>query len=191
MMQTKPDVEQAMMQALKELVKTTPIDKITIKEITDKAHVIRPTFYNHFQDKYEMIEEIIKREILFPIKPFLENDMIDESMVLIFTNLQKEKGFYTKLSHMSSPVSFQEIVNRCVEELLTDVLIAKIGDHVVKDKWLTPAVLAKYYAQSMTFVVINWITSGMPLSPKEIAEIYNYIITRSMQEIVEEMKGQE
>ena len=48
--------------------------------------------------------------------------------------------------------------------------------------------IAKYYAQSMTFVVMNWIQSGMPLSPKEIAEVYDYIITRSMQDIIDELK---
>ena len=31
-------------------------DKITIKMITDQAGVIRPTFYNYFQDKYEVME---------------------------------------------------------------------------------------------------------------------------------------
>ena len=62
-MHNKPDVEQEMMLAFKELVKTTPITKITIKEITDMAHVIRPTFYNHFQDKYELIEIIVKRDL--------------------------------------------------------------------------------------------------------------------------------
>ena len=38
-------------ESLKELTGNHPIEKITIKEITDKAGVIRPTFYNHFQDK--------------------------------------------------------------------------------------------------------------------------------------------
>ena len=35
-MQTKPDVEQMLMQSLKELVLVIPLEKITIKEITDK-----------------------------------------------------------------------------------------------------------------------------------------------------------
>ena len=190
-MQNRPDVEKAMMQAFKQLVKTTPPAKITIKEITDMAHVIRPTFYNHFQDKYELIERIIEQEILDPMRPLLANDMIDEAMVLIFTNLQKDKDFYMKIAKTSGQNSFEEITRNCVEKLLSEVLEAKIGQKVVKDKWLTPQMLAKYYAQSMTFVVMNWIESGMPLSPREIAEIYEYIITRSMQDMIAELKEQE
>ena len=52
--------------SFKELAQIKPVEKITIKEITDKAGVIRPTFYNHFQDKYELLEWIIREEILAP-----------------------------------------------------------------------------------------------------------------------------
>ena len=186
--QSKNAIDTLLAESLKELAVTRPIDKITIKEITDKAQVIRPTFYNHFQDKYEVVERIIKDEILQPIRPLLQNDMIDESMILIFTNLQKEKEFYTKLAKTTGQNSFEEIVRKCVEELLLEFMISKTGEKVVKDRWLTPAMIAKYYAQSMTFVVMNWIQSGMPLSPKEIAEVYDYIITRSMQDIIDELK---
>ena len=39
----------------KELVVKKSFDKITIKMITDEAGVIRPTFYNYFRDKYEVM----------------------------------------------------------------------------------------------------------------------------------------
>ena len=48
--QAKSAVDTLLAEALKELAEKHPIEKITIKEITDRAGVIRPTFYNHFQD---------------------------------------------------------------------------------------------------------------------------------------------
>ena len=39
----------------------------------------------------------------------------------------------------------------------------------------------------MCYVVITWIQSGMTISPKELAEIYDYIIKRSMDDIIAEM----
>ena len=41
--------------SFKELIMKMPFEKITVKMITDGADVIRPTFYKHFQDKYEII----------------------------------------------------------------------------------------------------------------------------------------
>ena len=59
-MHNRTNVDRLLAESFKELAAGAPIDKITIKEITDKAGVIRPTFYNHFQDKYELLEWIIR-----------------------------------------------------------------------------------------------------------------------------------
>ena len=62
--QGKNAVDTLLAESFKELTLKQPIEKITIKEITDKAGVIRPTFYNHFQDKYELLEWIIMSQII-------------------------------------------------------------------------------------------------------------------------------
>ncbi len=90
--QGKTDIDQLLAKSLKEIAVRRPVEKITIKEITDKAGVIRPTFYNHFQDKFELIEWIIRTELLEPVEPLIRNDMIIEAMVLLFTNIEKDKG---------------------------------------------------------------------------------------------------
>ena len=92
--QGKNGIDVILAESLKELSKTRPIEKITIKEITDKAGVIRPTFYNHFQDKYELLEWIITTDLLDPIEPLIQNGMISEGLVLLFTNIEKDREFY-------------------------------------------------------------------------------------------------
>ena len=78
--QGKNAIDILLAEALKELAIKHPIEKITIKEITDKAGVIRPTFYNHFQDKFELLEWIITSELLEPIHPLIQN--IDRKSVV-------------------------------------------------------------------------------------------------------------
>ncbi|MCI5493909.1 MAG: TetR family transcriptional regulator, partial [Lachnospiraceae bacterium] len=99
-------------ESLKELAEKQPIDKITIKEITDKAGVIRPTFYNHFQDKYELLEWIIMSELLEPVKPLIRNEMVDQALILLFSNIEKEKEFYIKASRLDGQNSFESIVRQ-------------------------------------------------------------------------------
>lgn len=79
--QGKNAIDLVLAESLIELSAKKPIDKITIKEITDKAGVIRPTFYNHFQDKYELIEWIIKSELLEPIKPLFAEILLSISTI--------------------------------------------------------------------------------------------------------------
>ena len=41
--------------AMKECMKKAPVEKITVKEITEECGVTRQTFYRNFQDKYDLI----------------------------------------------------------------------------------------------------------------------------------------
>lgn len=183
----KSAIDTLLAESFKELAKKHPIEKITIKEITDLAGVIRPTFYNHFQDKYELLEWIITTDLLDPIEPLIQNGMINEGLVLLFTNIEKDSEFYSRAIKLEGQNSFGEIAQSCVEKILLKVIDGVHTGKKQKYSWLTPKRIAEYYAQSMCYVVISWIQSGMTISAKELAEIYDYIIKRSMDDIIAEM----
>lgn len=181
------EIDRKLAESLKELAGSRPVEKITIKDITDQAGVIRPTFYNHFQDKYELLEWIVETELLAPIFPLLQNDMTEAAMVLLFSNIEKERAFYTHVVRMEGPVTFHEIAQRSVRKILLELISERMSGKTPKHKWLTPDIVAAYYAQSMCFITENWVLQGMPYSPQEMGKAYQYIITRSMVDILNEL----
>lgn len=187
-MQPKTNVDKLLAESFKELAVRTPIEKITIKEITDKAGVIRPTFYNHFQDKYELLEWIVRTEVLEPIIPVMQEGFFQEGLILIFTNVLKSKEFYMQAAKVEGQNSFESIVNHCVGELLYGYIIRNVGKKRCPHPWMTPKWIAAYYAQSMTFAVMMWIKRDMAISPEEMAKVYHYIISRSMEDVLGEMQ---
>ena len=50
--------DKAIRQALINLLKIKPFEKITVQDILDETPVTRSTFYKHFHDKYEIIERM-------------------------------------------------------------------------------------------------------------------------------------
>ena len=72
---------------LKELVTARPFEKVSVSDICDACGVSRKTFYYHFQDKYELLEWIIMTELLEPIRPLIQNGMVDQALVLLFSSL--------------------------------------------------------------------------------------------------------
>ena len=168
MTEEKKDVEQALAQSLKEQVQKMPFEKITIKKITDGAGVIRVTFYNHFQDKYDLLGYIVQKEILEPVGILLKNDMYKEALTLIFTNLKKDSAFYEKAVRIEGQNSFEEITEECIYKLLLDLFSERSsGRPHPTHSWVTVDSLARYYSKSMTFVVMYWIRTGMEASPEE------------------------
>ena len=103
--QTQNAIDIVLAESLKELAAIKPIDKITIKEITDKAGVIRPTFYNHFQDKYELLEWITINELFAPVEPLFMNGMLKEGVTFILTKIEKEKDFYKRAVQLEGQIN--------------------------------------------------------------------------------------
>ena len=61
--QTRKDLmDHRLADSLKVLIRQEPLEKITIKQITDDAGVVRPTFYQHFADKYRLVEWILQKD---------------------------------------------------------------------------------------------------------------------------------
>ncbi len=54
----KRETKRRIVDAFWELYKTTSIEKITVKKITDACGIYRTTFYLHFADVYAILEEI-------------------------------------------------------------------------------------------------------------------------------------
>lgn len=50
----------ALAESVTELLNEKPLDKIKIKDITDRCGVTRNTFYYHFQDIYDLLSWILR-----------------------------------------------------------------------------------------------------------------------------------
>ena len=185
--QGKKAVDQLLAESFKELACRRPVEKITIKEITDRAGVIRPTFYYHFQDKYELLEWIIQHDLIEPVRPFIDSGMAIQAMTFLFLNIEKEKEFYKMASRLEGQNSFVGIAQRCIQALLLEVFEEHSERKQPKNAMLTPERLAQYYGQSMVFVVIQWIQSGMTVSAQELADVYEYMITHSLDDALKDV----
>lgn len=183
----KKDIEGLLADSFKELALEKPIEKITIREITDRAGVIRVTFYNHFQDKYELLEWICREEILAPVRILLGNNMQREAVTFIFTAILKNKEFYSHVARTQGQNSFESIVQNLMSETITDYFIANHVGKSRKFSWLTPRRIADYYSKSLTFILMGWIERGMTVPPEDMVDMYEFIASHSMMDLPKEI----
>lgn len=174
-------------ESFKALLCQMPIEKIKIKDITDKAGVIRTTFYNHYQDKYDILEWIIYEDLLKPAMPLIENGLFNEALVLIFTCLEKERTFYKRAILVEGQNSFEKIAEKCCVELLKGVIDARGQGKNREYKWLSNDMIASYYAKTMVYIVLIWIKDNSNVSAREMSNVYDFIIHHSMEEALQEI----
>ena len=172
---------------LLELCETSSLKSITVGQILNHTGAGRQTFYNHFQDKYELLEWIIRTEVLDPVIPLMRSGNLKDSMVQIFHNMHQNKKFYKKVTRLEGQNSCESIAKKFIMEILFSFINEKVGEKKLAKRGLTVSMVAEYYAQSMAFVVIQWTKLDMSLTPEQVADIFEYITTHSMDEVIAEM----
>jgi len=176
-------------QSLKELLKSNAFEKITIKDITKNVGLIRPTFYNHFSDKYALLEWIFYNEVILPAKVLIEDDMLKEAIDLMLKQIERDMKFYAKAAKIDGQNSFERIVFGLFEKLFLELFIKKNIFQVRHLGPITPKMLAQYYANGITFIIISWLKDASSLSAVAISEIYQIISNISINELVKISDG--
>ena len=96
-------------ESFKELMLKGSFDKITIRMITEQAGVIRPTFYNYFQDKYEVMEWLLEEEVFRPVFEMVEDGMEREAIYLLFRKMEKDQQYYQKAFEVTGQNGFHTL----------------------------------------------------------------------------------
>ncbi|MGG0554731.1 TetR/AcrR family transcriptional regulator [Priestia aryabhattai] len=101
------NTRQSIEEAFQNLLMKKKLDNITIKNITEKANVNRATFYAHFDDKYQLFEDMIYRAICQDIYGRVRDltDLDNNHIEILF------KSIYAFLNNVVSmcPYSFLDI----------------------------------------------------------------------------------
>lgn len=168
------------------LMMKMPFDKITIKMITDSAGLIRPTFYKHFQDKYEVLEWIFKNEVTDSVDLMLSNHMELDAIVMFCRCLEKDRKFYKRAYQMDpGPNSFEQVLTNYVYHTflkLADRFSLKADP---EHKFLSKEIIATYYTYGLVNTIRDWIMDDKDtVSADDVAEGYKYLLSHSVLDLI-------
>lgn len=164
--------------SFKTLMLRCPFEKISILMITNEAGIRRPSFYNHFQDKYDLLEWIVDTEIVAPAEAPLLSGQHREALYGLFSRLMDSAPFYRRAFAVTGQNGFEESFIAGMRELfLRCAPLAAPAGHA---ELLTPRIVASFHAVCFVSVVKNWLESGRSYSVDELTDAYLYLISHSV-----------
>lgn len=140
-------------ESLRETMLKKPFEKITIKNICDEAGVIRATFYNHFDDKYDCLNAIVEMDMM---DDFNENHDIDVNH--IFKAIAENKAFYRIAYHVEGSISFKDMMIDNIALIIKEIFEQKRNNYLKNE--FSDLFLARYYATLIELYVHEWIFSN-------------------------------
>ena len=168
--------------ALVDLMLEKAVGKISVKELTQKADVNRSTFYLHYLDIYDMLEQM-ENEFVETIQGFFHDFFtpLPTSMPLtLFVNisewLEQDKEYYAKLLRGSaSGYIFEELESRIRDEFLTLLYLIFLDEES-----LDLRTRVNFTVSGTVGVLRMWVMEGGNISLVELSETIDDILNNGM-----------
>ena len=150
------------------ILKQKSISKITIKEICEGADVNRATFYAHFSDQYDLLNQI-ENEQIDSIDQYLSSHNFrgkfnepNEMLINILDYIKGNAELFDLLLNSNGDIEFRE--------KLTTIIGEQHFSSLTKNKDDSEYVFL-FFANGCIGVIQKWLKDGLKKSAEEMAEL--------------------
>lgn len=175
-------------QSFIELMNEKSIKDITIKDLTERADLNRGTFYLHYLDIYDLLNQI-ENEVIEDITIILNNFNVQNSdrttyflLEQLFDYVYTNKRIFKIFLHRNPNGQFFNKAQLLITTIGLDTLqnIYQDSDPIQYKLFLS------FVSSGIIGITEQWISDGMKLSPQEMAILIDNIITHGAKCLINE-----
>jgi len=155
-------------------MKSTPLNRISVRQIVDLSGVNRQTFYYHFQDIYQLVSYIYETEAVASIAGYKTYSTWADGFYRVFQYIENNREFCLNTLNSLSRFHLDNYLYTVTHDLLMGVIEEISAGMNVKSKY--KEFMANFYTLAFIGLVIQWMTSGMKEDPKIIIENLSELI---------------
>lgn len=165
-MSTSLITKNALARSLKVLMKENPINKITVKMVTDTCGVTRHTFYNHFHDVYELLGWIFENEVIDELDECCSLSNWKNGLLIVLRYTLENKTIcmntYKSLGREHLDLFLHKTFYKVLEGVISDITRDMNVDEKIKKE------VAVFFAYAITGEFLQWINNGLKEKKEDI-----------------------
>ena len=152
-------VNQALMQALWNMLEVKPLDKITVKDIVTACGINRNTFYYHFSDIPALIEAIVQEEAaeLFQTHPTITS--YEECIRLAIQEIQKNKRAVLHIYNSANRDIYEHYLMQVCQYIVETYLNTLLGDKKINRQ--DREIIVTVYSCQCFGLFIDWLNNNL------------------------------
>ena len=174
-------------QAMTELLQERSIREITVRELTERADVNRGTFYAHYADLYDMLEQM-ENELLGEFEALLDrhapDDLTQDLSPLLSDVFCFVEGNRTLMPVFLGQQTADRFLRRFSQVIYDRCLRAWAGLYPLGDV-SGPNYYLEFEVSGTVNLVRTWARRGFQESPEAMAKLAGRLILRGVQSLWE------
>lgn len=155
-----------------QLLKEKNISKITIKELCELADVNRATFYAHYTDQYDLLEQI-EQELMSGINQYIISDLFHEStktpvsmLVKILDFIKDNAELFHLFLNVNNDFQFEQQLIALISEQHFFPFFEQNKTSIEDSEYIF-----LFLANGCVGVIQRWLKDGTKKSSQEVAEL--------------------
>ena len=154
-------------ESMKECMKSTPVEEITVRQICEICGVTRQTFYRNFLDKYDLINWYFDKLLTKSFEHMGRGTTVFDSLEKKFTYIQEEHVFFAAAFKYDSQNSLRQHDFELILDFYENLIREKTGR--IPDE--TIHCILEMYCQSSIYMTVKWVLGELECAPEGLAKI--------------------
>ncbi len=165
--------------ALFELIRKKPFEKITVCDICEEAMVHRATFYSHYSDKDELLVHSIDEHLPMSAADTGAEGATDSRAIVenIINYVAENKDIYTSIFKRNGAYSVSDRIQKMFSNKLLHLVNERIRNGAVIN--VSAEFWADFYAGACISVVRKWLGGELKVSKGELIDNLNTLLLAS------------
>ncbi len=160
--------KKALADSLKKLMEVHPVNKITVKMITNDCGLTRHTFYNHFRDIYELLGWIFENEVIEDLEKCCSLSSWKTGVLIVLGYTLNNKTICLNTFRSLGREHLEMFLYKIFYEVLQGV-IKDITKNMEVDETLKKET-ADFFSYGISGQFLTWLNNGLKENPNDIAD---------------------
>ncbi|MDD9269499.1 TetR/AcrR family transcriptional regulator [Paenibacillus sp. GCM10023248] len=170
--------QEAIKNAVIDLMSEKNFDEITIRDISDRANVSRGTIYLHYLDKYDLLDKLVESHINELREICIMGADLDyfSGSPLWTEYFERNYSFFSfMLASKGAPFFRTRFLDFLIEQFKQEVDVAEGKNQGLKDE-----LIVRFVASAFVGVVEWWFTNNKPIPHHVLAEHLGLLFERNL-----------
>ena len=161
------------------LMKTKPFEDIKISEICQESLINRSTFYDHYTDKYELIQSLMndmKDELINNLNISKKTNNIKEYYIelikILLEHIDSNKEIYSAMMKINS--------NSIAKDMMTEAIITyitkEIDNNYTNESKIPTKTIVLFYASGIINIIIENLKNSNDFNKQKLLIIINDLL---------------
>lgn len=181
--------KKALAAALKHQLLQKPLDKITIRDITDDCGISRAAFYYHFRDIYDLIAWACNEDIRAALAGKRIYESWQEGLLQLFEAGYENKTLIENAYRSLERKQIERFLFKHTAALIGSVIEEKSGEFVLSEE--EKHFIADFYTYSFVGLMLDWLERGLPDDYPLIVEKTGLVMQNSVARTLENFAAAE